>query len=160
MCLMVVESMVPGTPRLVLLTLLDSRSRGRLADDHIELNLLSEPGDREAVRHALRQLVRATGDSLDDGAVAGPDGAAPSMIGSMSDGELDAWILTNEGGTFHATGSVPGRVGGLPANERGQVDGWPTVFVVDASVLATAPTSPPMLTIAHTVIALAAGLVG
>jgi GMC oxidoreductase/FAD dependent oxidoreductase len=148
MSLTTFESTVAETPRLVLLTLLDSWSRGRLRPTHAELDLLSEPGDRKAMRSAVRHAARLFGHQLAGHEVTGPDGTAALDLATLGDAELDMWLLRNEGGTFHATGTVPMSDDGSPVDRHGRLIGASGVHVIDASVLDVPPKAPPMATVA------------
>lgn len=137
---------VDGPAPLVMITLLDSRSRGHLVAGHAELRLLSDDGDR----HALGSAVQLIGTALSRQNISwrGPDGAGPEHVLSLRADERDAWLLTNEGGSFHATGTMaPGPVRRFATDEHGRVYGCPSLFVVDAAGMSPAPTTAPMVAV-------------
>jgi choline dehydrogenase-like flavoprotein len=136
----------PDQP-MVLLTLLDTRSRGALLDTHAELNLLDDAGDRRAMRVAVRRAASVLGSAFGLDLV-GPDGCGTSDIVRAPDADLDEWIACNEDGTYHATGTAA--MGASPhavADVDGRVRGLPNVWVADGSAIGTAPHAAPMAAI-------------
>jgi choline dehydrogenase-like flavoprotein len=132
---------------MVLLTLLDTRSRGALFDTHAELNLLDDAGDRRAMRVAVRRAASVLGSvfGLD---LVGPDGCSTSDIVQAPDSDLDEWIACNEDGTYHATGTAAmGASSDAVADVDGRVRGLPNVWVADGSAIGTAPHAAPMAAI-------------
>jgi choline dehydrogenase-like flavoprotein len=143
-----------GGLRMVLVTLLESRSRGELRSTHAELNLLDDAGDRRAMREAVRTISAMLDDRFGQ-QVTGPDGRAMGEVCKAPDDAFDAWLRANEDGTYHATGTAAGGDRADTVTDRaGRVRGLRNVWVADASGLAVAPNAAPMAAIfrhAHTV---------
>jgi choline dehydrogenase-like flavoprotein len=138
-----------GDESLVLVTLLESRSRGSLVPTHAELNLLDEPGDVHAMRTAVRRVAAMLHHSACRH-VSGPDGRATGDIGDATDDDLNHWIARNEDGTYHATGTAArGASPGSVADLDGRVRGFRNVWVADGSAVGSAPLGAPMATIMY-----------
>jgi choline dehydrogenase-like flavoprotein len=138
-----------GDQAMVLVTLLDSRSRGSLLHTHAELNLLDDAGDRQAMRGSVRRVAALLESELGRGAV-GPDNRAAVDLLHVTDADLDEWIAHNEDGTYHATGTAA--MGGSPdavASFDGRVRGLSNVWVADGAAIATAPVAAPMAAVMH-----------
>jgi choline dehydrogenase-like flavoprotein len=129
---------------IVLVTLLDSRSLGAISANHAELNLLDESGDVSAMRSAVRTVCSMLLHRFGP-VVVGPDGREADQLLAATDEELDAWLRTNEDGTYHATGTAAGgsEVGAV-SELNGRVRSLCNVWVADASGLAIPPTAAPM----------------
>ena len=129
-------------PRLMV-SLLDCRSRGSIDEEGIgHLDLLSDLRDVEALRTGLRWLLVASRRLLSAGyRIVGPDGMPASDLADASDGDISEWILANEGGTYHATGSCSSP---SVINRDFTLRGVSGVRVIDASVIANSPHATPM----------------
>ena len=121
----------------LLVTLLAGKSSGRLTDTHAELELLRNRGDLAALRRGLRPVL-AESSRFD---AFGADATPAAALAELSDGELDDWILRNEGGTYHATGTCA--IGSV-VGRRGEVIGYTGLRVIDASILPRSPVATPM----------------
>lgn len=126
-----------GLPGRLLVTLLAGSSSGRLTETHAELGLLRDRGDLAALRRGLRPVLAASSRFEAFGA----DETPAAALAELSDGELDDWILRNEGGTYHATGTCA--IGSV-VGRRGGVVGRSGLRVIDASILPTSPAATPM----------------
>jgi choline dehydrogenase-like flavoprotein len=133
-----------GEGRTALVTLLDSRSRGAISANHAELNLLDDSGDVSAMRSAVRTVSSMMLGRFGR-VVVGPDGCEADQLLAATDDALDAWLRTNEDGTYHATGTAAGGSEVSAVSElNGRVRGLRNVWVADASGLAIPPTAAPM----------------
>ena len=119
-----------------------------MEDDHAELNLLTEVRDRATLRAGVRVLLGCAADL----APIGPDGRAGRDLLAASDADLDDWILRNEGGTYHATGTCA--IGAVLLDDT-TVRGAPGLRVIDASALAASPRGTPMAPVLRLAAALA-----
>ncbi len=120
---------------LVIVILMTCRSSGRIGADTVELNLLADSRDRAALAAGVRHIAPALGR---------PDLAADT------DAELATWLMADEGGTYHASGTCRlGRASDMHAvvDIDGQVHGWPGAYVMDASVLPGSVRATPMATV-------------
>jgi GMC oxidoreductase/FAD binding domain len=144
-----------GDQPMVLVTLLDSRSRGVLLESHAELNLLDDTDDRRAMRDAVRRVAAVLAAAFEH-QIVGPDGRTAQDLLQATDDDLDDWIARNEDGTYHATGTAA--MGASPeavADLDGRVRGLKNVWVADASAIAAAPIAAPMAAVMYVASAVA-----
>lgn len=137
-----------GEPGLLLVTLLRCRSQGWLEDGHAELNLLTDLHDRTTLRAGVRVLLACAADL----APVGPDGRNGRDLLAATDADLDDWMLRNEGGTYHATGTCA--IGAALLGDA-TVRGAAGLRVIDASALAESPRGTPMAPVLRLAAALA-----
>jgi choline dehydrogenase-like flavoprotein len=132
-----------GRAEMVLLTLLQAKSRGWLTNDMIHLNQLSHPEDRGALRSGVRQL------ALHLPHASGPDGKKLEQAADFADDELDHWMLHHEDGTYHAAGTCRMGVSATDSvvDPHGQVFGVPGLYIADASVFPSLPLATPQATV-------------
>ena len=121
----------------------------------LDYNYLSEPFDRERLRHGVRQALQL-GRHEGLGEVLG-DRLEPADPDLVSDEALDAWML-REAVTFsHISGTCrmgPSSDPMAVVDQYGRVHGMEGLRVVDASImpdLVTAPTNPAVLMIGERV---------
>ena len=127
------------------------RSTDPDAQPWLDYNYLSEPLDRQRLRHGVRQALQLGGhDGL--GELLG-DRLEPADPDLASDEALDAWML-REAVTFsHISGTCrmgPPSDSMAVVDQYGRVNGMEGLRVVDASImpdLVTAPTNPAVLMI-------------
>ena len=138
----------------VIITLTDVDARGRLDCGSAQAPRF-RPGWLEAAhdRRRLRAGVRHMAGLLDTSAVGAvaagvavdDQGTPLSSVASMSDDQLDAWMVSHPGPVAHAAATCP--LGGSIVDEQGRFRGVTGLYVIDGSVLPHLPNANPMLPI-------------
>ena len=153
-----IESVRPDLAEMMV-ALLRPASRGNLrlsstdpnVQPRLDYNYLSDPYDRERLRHGVRQALQlARHEGLGD--LLG-DRLEPADLDLLSDNSLDAWML-REAVTFsHISGTCrmgPSSDPMAVVDQYGRVRGLEGLRVVDASImpdLVSAPINPAVLMI-------------
>jgi choline dehydrogenase-like flavoprotein len=118
----------------------------------VQFDSFSDERDRTQLRNAARllgQLLEQLSTSPDSLSAMQPvDPQLAEQLRTLSDNELDTWVLHNQGSYYHAAGTC--RMG--PADDpRSVVDptcavlGWSNISVIDASIFPDLPTANPYL---------------
>ena len=131
---------------VILLTLLQSRSRGWLSPEVMHLNQLSAPDDLAALGYGVRSLAASPATSD----VQAADGTSIAQLAEMSNDMLNSWMRAHEDGTFHISGTC--RMGDSTSVSRvvdacGCVVGVDGLLIADASVLPSGPPVTPLATV-------------
>ena len=118
----------------------------------VQFDSFSDSRDRTQLRNAARllgqlleQLNPSDGSQI---AVTPVDPQLPNLLRTLSDDELDAWVLSNQGSYYHAAGTC--RMGAAD-DPHSVVDptcavlGWSSISVIDASIFPDLPTANPYL---------------
>jgi 5-(hydroxymethyl)furfural/furfural oxidase len=118
----------------------------------VQFDSFSDERDRSQLRDAARllgqlleQLHIAPGTQI---AATPVDPHLAEKLRTLSDDELDTWVLNNQGSYYHAAGTC--RMGAVD-DPRSVVDptcavlGWSNISVIDASIFPDLPTANPYL---------------